>query len=128
MKFILIFEVIVKKPGLSRIANSEIVKISPKFDSCPTLIRAQISKLRARVRSHVTGTSSLFANILQAICWLVVKYDRKLKLNGSHKINGQRALCDVEVSSLIVLVHLFGYLEDFKKRGSPDNPATRNRW
>lgn len=69
VKFILIFEVVIKKPDLSRITNSEIVKISPKSDSCPTLIRAQISKLQARVRSHVTGTSSLFTNILQAICW-----------------------------------------------------------
>lgn len=57
-----------------------------------------------------------------------MKYDRKLKLNGSHKINGQRALCDVKGSSLIVLVHVFGYLEDFKKLGYPDNPTTRNRW
>jgi hypothetical protein len=36
-----------------------------------------------------------------------MKYDRKLKLNDSRKINGQRALCNADGSGAIVLVHLF---------------------
>lgn len=48
-----------------------------------------------------------------------MKYDRKLKLNESREINGQRALCDVEGSGVIVLLHLFGYLEGFRKPGNP---------
>lgn len=76
------------------------------------------------MRSPVPGASSLFTNMLQAVCWWVMKYDRKLKLNGPHKIKGQRALCDVEGSSLIASGHLFGRSEDFKELGKP---TTRNR-